>query len=87
MRLHYKNGGDLLELAEYQRHRKPKAAGCENDTFTLTVTNPIKRQETSQELRKYFDVMQVYVPETAKNMHGLRHTNGFGKKLYRNHFL
>lgn len=66
LRAYYKNGGNMLELAEHQKQRLPKAAGSESEIFTVPIKSKATTSETSTELRKYFDVMQAYVPETAK---------------------
>lgn len=55
---YYYNGGDMLELARYQRQELPKAAGMETDRKMITVRELINSEKRRHgELGKYIEAI------------------------------
>ena len=60
LREYYYNGGDMLELAKYQREELPEAAGAEKDILSSTAiirSEIIERSKQEREFGKYHDAM------------------------------
>lgn len=76
LRAYYYNGGDMLELVQYQKEELPMAAGCEKTFFTTTE---IMRSERNRhyELGKYMESMQGSLPcEIKKKLWFNAHLTG-----------
>lgn len=72
LREYYYNGGDMLELAKYQKKVLPKAAGSEE--VILSASDILQSERTNRscvlnEYGKYADILHVSVPDqTSKRL-------------------
>lgn len=77
LRAYYYNGGDMLELARYQKAEVAKAAGCEEEKIILSAQMFKGEKNRHGILGKYMDTMTHRVSlDTKKKVYFNEHIWG-----------
>lgn len=65
LRAYYQNGGDMLELAKFQKEETPKAVGAEYDVLSMTQIRKAEKNRHG-ELGKYVESMTARINDSIK---------------------
>ena len=80
LRAYVKNGGDLLQLAKYQRiAERDRGEAPEEGPKGLSCTMILRSEKNRHpQLGKYVDAVQAHVSNTVQNMHWYKAMQNFG---------